>query len=194
MLLSPVLILLACGGPDVASLSVPEVLIRHQPGRVSLGATALDGAGQPLPEVAVRAIASSDPAVAKIGKDGSVLCEGLGSATVTLEADGLRQDAEVRCWLVSAVKPSETELSLEAGGVQGRALVWQVLGLSGEPVTGVPVALTLADPSVVTVRGGELFGLTPGRTLMTGAVGEISAQVVVRVGEPAIKHAARRCS
>jgi hypothetical protein len=186
--LASFLALTACGGPVVSAIDVPTLLVTHSLGRIPIPARALDAEGQELPDVAVRAIAVGDEAVARVGKDGSVVCESIGTTQVTLQADELKRSFELRCLLISAIKPAEPSLTLEASSANGVPLKWQVLDLAGQPVEGVPIDLVVADPSVVRLDGVTVFGLLPGRTTLTWTAGEITAKIAVRVGRLAMKH------
>jgi hypothetical protein len=188
--LAQFLALAACGGPTVASVDVKPLVVSHSPGRVPLGARALDASGEHLVDVAVAAVAVADDTIARVGKDGSVTCEKTGTTTVQLLAGGLAADVELRCLLISKIVPGQTEFSLEAQGERGKPLSWQVLDLAGQPVEGVPMTLAVADPSVARIEGTNAYGVTPGRTTLTWTAGDISAQVAVRVGRAELVHEA----
>ena len=167
-------------------MDVPSALVSHSPGRVDIAAVARDAEGDPLPDVLVSAVAVSDDSVARVGKDGSVACTRTGRTTVQLQAGELLVDVDLRCLFVSAIKPGQQDIVLEAQGERGRTLSWKVLDLAGEPVEGVPVVLAVADPSVARVEGTQIYGVTPGRTSLTWTAGEITAQAVVSVGKASL--------
>ncbi|GEM_PF-5591394 len=176
--------LVGCGGPSVASIQVSEPLVAHTAGRVPLDARALDQDGDVLADVAVAVVAVAETAIARLGHDGSVRCEANGTTAITLGAGDHQTQVDLRCLLISAIEPAHASLTLEAASDQGRTLAWRVLDLAGEPVEGVPVALSVADPSVARVEGTRVFGVTPGRTTLTWTAGDVTAQVSVRVGKP----------
>ncbi len=187
MFLVSLVALNGCGGPTVAAIELPEEVVSHRLGRVDLQGRVLDAAGEELPRVPLVAVAVADESVARLGKDGSVACERLGRTQLEVQAGELTQSVPLNCLLISAIKPAQSSFSLRAGSEEGQPLQWIVLDLAGQSVEGVPVKQEVDDPSVARLRKEMLYGILPGRTVLRGSAGELTAEVAIRVGRLDLK-------
>lgn len=187
MLLLALPILLAACGPDVrpAIPSAERVVQDNEPFRLDIPAT--DEDGKVHPDIPVRAVATSDPAVLVL-EEGLDLprCVGTGRARLTLEADGERADLPVRCQLVTTVKVAPPEVRLAAGETtfMEARLAWEVLDGEGQPMPDKPVKISAHDEDVVKASpDGRLQAKLPGSTFVRVTAARKSAEVPVVVGD-----------
>ncbi|MFO7892403.1 MAG: Ig-like domain-containing protein [Longimicrobiales bacterium] len=85
--------------------------------------------------------------------------------------------------------PQATEIALDQSTLEvddgaSSQLEATVIDQYGEPMSGIDVSWTSADPGIATVEGGVVTGVYPGETIVTAAAGDLSSSadvVVIRV-------------
>ncbi len=188
MLLTSMFLLTACQSPP-ASFRHPEQIVVHRAGRVDLPIEVLDGGGEVL-DTPVVATAVDDDAIARVGKDGSVMCTALGTVKVTLQAGSLTGQVPLHCMLISAIEPITTGFSLVVPAEGGEEVKWRVIDLKGAAIEGVPVNIRSLDSSIARVEGQQVHGVTTGRTRLELSAGEKTATIAVRVGKELVREEA----
>jgi len=147
---------------------------------LQLSASVVNKKGEPLGGSPV-AYAAPPAGVVEVSSTGTLQCLKTGDATLTLSAAGLSQPVTVKCRIPTEISaPRELEFALGAAPVDLHA---RALGEGGSPLEGVPVEVTSADPSIVSVSAGKVRPVAVGKTRLRAAVDTIAAVVPVDVVE-----------
>lgn len=147
---------------------------------LQLAALVTDDRGAALLGVAP-AWSSADPAVAQVDQAGTVVARSPGTTVVIVRVGRLETRARI---LVAprpaALRPTDTLLRIPEG--ERSSAVAMVSDGRGHPIADAPVRWLAADAAVATVDSlGAVQGVSPGRTLLTAAVGELRAELPVEV-------------
>ncbi len=181
-----------CGTPAPASIQAPARIVVSDTTLQTVDAKALDASGAVLEGVQVAITTVSDPNIVRMGNNGELQCKSFGTATATLEAAPVKHDLVISCMLIREIRPEPATLNLvltrddagKFGTTKGGPFGFTVIGLDGAPVTGADVAITAADPSLITIdAAGMVEGLRRGRTTIKAVVGDKIGTVEVVIGE-----------
>lgn len=178
-----VLSTLALGGcrsaPATLSLALPESRPLHKMGEsVTLEATTLDAAGNPVEDASLRWVSSS-PEIASV-VDGVVVARRSGKTTISAAAGKARASVEVQVSIPSMVdiRADSADFLLAGNSIAISAVVKNELG---KPLLDVPPQWSTSDESVARVENGRLIGVSPGRATVTVTVPPLSRNLSVQV-------------
>ncbi|HEX8703432.1 MAG TPA: Ig-like domain-containing protein [Myxococcaceae bacterium] len=179
-------VVLATGCTKVERIDVqPTSLAINETGKKSpLKATAMTADGKPVPDTQLT-FTSSDPQVATVDGQGSVV--GLKSGTATITVTGAEKSAKVPVEVVipAAVVVKGAPFTLTGLG-STTALEGQVQDDAGRPVSDAKLEFTSADANIAEVSGTTLTAKAPGSTKITAASGTLRQEFDVTVKLPEV--------
>lgn len=146
---------------------------------IQLAAVVIDSSGTAMMGVAP-AWTSGDPSIAIVSQAGTVTAQGPGTTAIVVRVGLL----ETRSRIVVRQVPAALEVADSVVRVpesERVPVVAHVVDARGNPIVGADVTWSAPDPAVATIEGGDLVGVSPGRTLLTGMAGQLQRVVPAEV-------------
>jgi hypothetical protein len=172
-----------------ASIALGPVPRRLVPGqRVPLTARVLSKEGDERRDAVQWT--SSAPAVARVGRDGSLEVRGAGKATLTATAGRVRASTAVE---VIAARPAALAIETGASRVrQGDVVKLRLVAKdgAGRPIDGLTPTWSFSPGEGYIDPDGSFVGYEPGNYVVTAVLGDRSATATVSVGARPVRRPA----
>jgi hypothetical protein len=146
---------------------------------IQLAAVVIDSSGTAMMGVAP-AWTSGDPSIAIVSQAGTVTAQGPGTTAIVVRVGLL----ETRSRIVVRQVPAALEVAdslVRVPESERVPVVAHVVDGRGNPIVGADVTWSAPDPAIATIEGGDLVGVSPGRTLLTGIAGQLQRVVPAEV-------------
>jgi hypothetical protein len=146
---------------------------------IQLAAVVIDSSGTAMMGVAP-AWTSGDPSIAIVSQAGTVTAQGPGTTAIVVRVGLL----ETRSRIVVRQVPAALEVAdslVRVPESERVPVVAHVVDGRGNPIVGADVTWSAPDPAIATIEGGDLVGVSPGRTLLTGIAGQLQRMVPAEV-------------
>jgi len=157
-----------------------DTLVINGPGAVRVPVRLVDIAGADVP-IETWDLRLAGESVVRV-RDGRIVCEGRGDATIVVTVAGLERTVVVRCRPVVAFGfPPPLEIALRGPALPVRV---HALGPSQQREELLAFELRTPDSSVVEIRDGLVHPLSLGRATIVVDLGGIATAVTASVFEP----------
>jgi hypothetical protein len=150
----------------------------------ALKATAVTADGQPVEGVKFE-FSSSDPKVATVDANGTVVAVKSGSASIEIKGSEKNAKVPVEVSIPAAIVVKGGPITLTGLGTTATVDA-QVQDDAGRPVQGATVELGSADTNIVEVSGNTVTAKAAGATTVTVTSGALRQQVEVTVKLPEV--------
>ena len=155
---------------------------------VTLVATPLDAAGQPLTGRAVT-WTSGSPGVASVSAAGVVTAVSIGSAVITATIDGVDGLATVAVNPAPAASVTVTPSSRTLTVGQTVTLSATARDAGGSVISGAPITWSSSDAAIATVSSsGVVSAVGAGTATITATSGTASGTATITVNNPVVHH------
>jgi uncharacterized protein YjdB len=140
----------------------------------------LDKENKPV-DTAVFTCESSNPKVAEVDNNGLITAKGSGNTVISIISEnGEKAVVQCKVAITSAIHIEPAELTLQVG--EKYELDAQVVDEKGDPAENQIVSWASSDESVAMVNDfGEVSGVSPGETIITGTQLRIYERIEVTV-------------
>jgi len=150
----------------------------------ALKASAVTAEGKPVDGVKFE-FSSSDPKVATVDANGTVVAVKSGSANVEVKGGEKSAKVPVEVSIPAAIVVKGGPIALTGVGTTA-TIDAQVQDDAGRPVQGATVEFTSADANIAEVSGNTVTAKGPGTTSVTATSGALRQQVEVTVKLPEV--------
>jgi hypothetical protein len=146
---------------------------------IQLAAVVIDSSGTAMMGIAP-AWTSGDPSIAMVSQAGTVTAQGAGATAIVVRVGRL----EARSRIVVLQRPASLEVDdtlVRVPESERMPLAAHVVDARGHPIVGADVTWSAPDPTIATVEGEDVVGISPGRTALTAMAGPLQLLLPVEV-------------
>jgi hypothetical protein len=146
---------------------------------IQLAAVVTDSSGTAMMGIAP-AWTSGDPSIAMVSQAGTVTAQGAGATAIVVRVGPL----EARSRIVVLQRPASLEMDdtlVRVPESERMPLAAHVVDARGHPIVGADVTWSAPDPTIATVEGEDVVGISPGRTALTAMAGQLQVLLPVEV-------------
>jgi hypothetical protein len=174
----------ACKKVDRIEVEPKTVAFTEAGKKEALKATAVTADGQPVEGVKFE-FSSSDPKVATVDGNGTVVAVKSGSASIEIKGNEKSAKVPVEVSIPAAIVVKGAPITLTGVGTTA-TIDAQVQDDAGRPVQGAAVELASADANIAEVSGNTVTAKGAGTTSLTATSGALRQQVEVTVKLPEV--------
>jgi hypothetical protein len=174
----------ACKKLDRIEVEPKTVSFTEAGKKESLKASALTADGKPMNKVKFE-FSSSDPNVATVDENGTVIAVKSGSANIEVKGGEKSAKVPVEVSIPGAIVVKDSPITLTGVGTTA-TIDAQVQDDAGRPMQGAAVEFASADANIAEVSGNTVTAKGPGTTQVTATSGALRQQIEVTVKQPEV--------